>query len=82
MLWIPIAVAIIVGVHFLPLAHVFDVSLCYWTGALCVLGVLGCLLVPDVNTRLLWVGFVMAGVLWLSVAVLLLQTRHTQPARV
>lgn len=81
-LWIPIAVAIIVGVHFLPLAHVFDVPLYYWTGALSVLGVLGCLLIRDVNMRLLWVGLVMAGVLWLSVAVLLLQTRHTQPARV
>jgi len=81
-LWIPVAVAIIVGVHFLPLAHVFDVGLYYWTGALSVLGVLSCLLIRDVNTRLLWVGLVMAGVLWLSVVVLLLQTRHIQPARV
>jgi hypothetical protein len=81
-LWIPIAIAIIVGVHFLPLAHVFDVPLYYWTGALSVLGVLGCLLICDVHTRLLWVGFVMAAVLWLSVAVLLLQARPTQSARV
>lgn len=81
-LWIPITVAIIVGVHFLPLARVFDVPLYYWTGTLSILGVLGCLLIREVDTRLLWVGFVMAGVLWLSVAVLLLQTRHTQPARV
>lgn len=80
-LWIPIAVAIIVGVHFLPLAHVFHVPLYYWTGVLSVLGVLGCLLIRDVNTRLLWVGLLMAGVLWLSVAVLLLQTRHPQSAR-
>jgi hypothetical protein len=81
-LWIPIAIAIIVGVHFLPLAHVFDVPLYYWTGALSVLGVLGCLLISDVHTRLLWVGLVMAAVLWLSVIVLLLQTRPTQSARV
>jgi hypothetical protein len=80
-LWIPVAVAIIVGVHFLPLAHVFGVPLYYWTGALSVLGVLGCLLIRDMNTRLLWVGLVMAAVLWLSVAVLLLQTQHTQSAR-
>lgn len=74
-LWIPIAIAIIVGVHFLPLAYVFDLSLYYWTGALCVLGVLGCLLIRDIYTRLLGVGLMMAGVLWLSVVVLLLQTR-------
>jgi hypothetical protein len=79
-LWIPIVVAIIVGVHFLPLAHVFDVPLYYWTGALCVLGVLGCLLIRDVYTRLLFVGLAMAAVLWLSVVVLLLQTRPTKSA--
>jgi hypothetical protein len=46
-LWIPIAIAIIVGVHFLPLARVFEVRLYYWTGSLSVLGVLGCLLISD-----------------------------------
>lgn len=81
-LWIPIAIAIIVGVHFLPLAQVFEVPLYYWTGALSVLGVLGCLLIRDVYTRLLWVGLVMAAVLWLSVVLLLLQTRLTQSTRV
>lgn len=80
--WIPIAIAIIVGVHFLPLVHVFEVPLYYWTGALSVLGVLGCLLIRDVYTRLLWVGLVMAAVLWLSVVLLLLQTRSTQSAPV
>lgn len=78
--WIPIAIAIIVGVHFLPLAHVFEVPLYYWTGALSVLGVLGCLLIRDVSARLLWVGLVMAAVLWLSVVLLLLKTRSTRSA--
>lgn len=81
-LWIPIAIAIIVGVHFLPLAHVFEVPLYYWTGGLSVLGALSCLLISDVRTRLLWLGLVMAAVLWLSVVVLLLQTRPTQSSRV
>jgi hypothetical protein len=58
-LWIPIAIAIIVGVHFLPPARVFEVQLYYWTGSLSVLGVLGCLLISDLGTRLLCVGLVM-----------------------
>jgi hypothetical protein len=73
--WIPVAVGIIVGVHFLPLAHVFEVPLYYWTGALCVLGVLACLFISAVGLRLLCVGLVMAGVLWLTVALLLVKTR-------
>jgi hypothetical protein len=79
--WIPIEVAIIVGAHFLPLAYTFEVRLYYWTGSLCVLGVLGCLLIHDFGTRVLCVGLVMAAVLWLSASLLLLQTRTT-PARV
>ena len=71
--WIPIAVAIIVGLHFIPLARVFGVPLYYWTGALSVLGVLGCLLIHDVPTRLLCAGMTMAAVLWLTAVLLLLQ---------
>lgn len=80
--WIPIEVAIIVGAHFLPLAYVFEVPLYYWTGTLCLLGVLGCLLIHDFGTRVLCVGLVMAAVLWLSASLLLLQTRNTRSARV
>jgi hypothetical protein len=81
-IWVPLVIAIIVGVHFLPLAHVFEVPLYYWTGALCVLGVLGCLLIHDSGTRVLCVGFVMTGVLWISVLALLLQTKPSQTALV
>ena len=35
-IWIPIAVAVIVGLHFIPLARVFEVPLYYWAGVLCV----------------------------------------------
>jgi hypothetical protein len=76
--WIPGAVALIVGVHFLPLAYVFEVPLYYWTGALAIFGVLGCFLIPAVDLRQLCVGLVMAAVLWLTTLLLLLQTRRVQ----
>jgi hypothetical protein len=77
-IWIPIAAAV-VGVHFIPLAFLFEVSLYYWTGVLSVLGMLGCSLVHDAATRVLCAGLVMAAVLWLTVVLLLLQTRSTLP---
>jgi hypothetical protein len=73
--WIPVAVGFIVGLHFLPLAHIFEAPLYYWTGVLTVVGILGCLLIPAVGLRLLCVGLVMAGVLWLTTVLLLMQTR-------
>jgi hypothetical protein len=76
--WIPFVVAVIVGLHFLPLAHVFEAPIYYWTGSLCTLGVLGCLLIPAAATRLLCVGLVMNAVLWGTAIVLLGQTRHSE----
>ncbi len=73
--WIPVAVGFIVGVHFLPLAYVFEVPLYYWTGGLIVFGILACLLIHVVGLRLLCVGLVMAGVLWSTTLLLLLQTQ-------
>lgn len=78
-IWIPIAVAVIVGLHFIPLARVFDVPLYYWTGVLCVLGVLGCSLIRDASTRLLCAGLTMAAVLWLTAVLLLAKARLTGP---
>jgi hypothetical protein len=74
-IWIPIAVAVIVGLHFLPLARVFEVPLYYWTGALSVLGVLVCSLIRDPGVRVLCAGLTMSAVLWLSAIWLLLQAR-------
>lgn len=74
-IWIPIAVAVIVGLHFVPLARVFEVPLYYWTGAVSVLGVLGCSLIRDAGTRLLCAGLTMAAVLWLTAVWLLLDAR-------
>ncbi len=76
--WIPVAVALIVGLHFLPLARVFEVPLYYWTGGLSVLGVLGCLLIHAIGIRLLCVGLVMAAVLWSTAFLLLVRTRSAQ----
>ncbi len=73
--WIPVVAGLIVGVHFLPLAYIFEVPLYYWTGALTIFGILGCLFIHAAGPRLLCVGLVMAGVLWLTVLLLLMQTR-------
>ena len=73
--WIPLAIAIIVALHFLPLAHIFEAVLYYWTGALALLGVLGCLFIHPAGLRFLSVGLVMAGVLWGTAFLLLVQTR-------
>jgi hypothetical protein len=73
--WIPIAIALIVAVHFFPLAKLFEVPLYYWLGALSTLGVLACLLIGDPATRAICVGFLMAGLLWLTVSYLLARVR-------
>jgi len=78
-IWIPIAVAVIVGLHFIPLARVFEVPLYYWTGVLSVLGMLGCSLIREAGTRLLCAGLIMAAVLWLTAVLLLLQARLIGP---
>lgn len=78
-IWIPIAVAVIVGLHFIPLARVFNAPVYDWTGVLCVFGVLGCSLVPDSTIRLLCAGLTMATVLWLTAFFLLLRAKLVAP---
>ena len=65
--------AIIVGLHFLPLARLFDVSFYYAVGMLlCLLGIIALLAVPERVTladremlgRSLLVGFGAAAILW------------------
>ena len=74
-LWIPIVAATIVGIHFLPLARILAVPLYYGTGVFSIIGVAGCLLIPNFGLRLFCVGFVMAAVLWTTSSILLWQTR-------
>jgi len=76
--WIPFAVALIVGVHFLPLAQVFEVPLYFWTGALSVIGVLACLLIHPTSLQVLCVGLVMAAVLWSTTAFLVIRIKSME----
>lgn len=70
---IPVIIAIIVGVHFLPLAPLFKVRLYYITGALlCLLAIITWLFVPakitladnQINAFMSVVGFGSALILW------------------
>ncbi len=78
-IWTPIAIAVIVGLHFIPLARLVDVPLYYWTGVLCVLGMLVCSLIRDAGTRLLCAGLIMATMFWLTAVLLLLKAKLIGP---
>ena len=77
-LLIPVAVAFIVGLHFLPLAWVFRLPLYYVTGLLCVACALASLLVSSETARLLALGLAMGLVLWASAVVVLV--RYASPS--
>jgi hypothetical protein len=67
------AIAIIVGLHFFPLAGLFGASLYYATGTLgCVIGVVG-LLISEPSLRNSFVGIAFGLLLWLTTAMVLMQ---------
>jgi hypothetical protein len=82
---IPLIIAIIVGVHFLPLAHLFQVKLYYFTGTLlCLLAIITLLFIPEkvslgeyqINAFMSVVGLGSALILWgTGLAILLLGKR-------
>lgn len=76
-LWIPAAVCLIVGLHFFPLARLFDEPVYRLTGAgLCVAGVAGMVLLAlDVAAAPLVVGLLAAATLWGTSVRLSLTTR-------
>jgi hypothetical protein len=74
-LWIPAMTALVVGLHFLPLAAVFDVPLYYWTGVAMCLCTVGSVFLVGPSTRLLVLGLSVGAVLWLTAARVLYQTR-------
>jgi hypothetical protein len=78
--WIPIAAAVIIGLHFLPFARLFEVPLYYWTGAFSILGPIACCAISDPALRTLYASLIMAAVLWLTSVLLLVKTHPTQPA--
>lgn len=72
---IPIVIAIIVGLHFLPLARLFRVSIYYYTGILlCVVPVITWLFIPEtatlsgheLNAYMSAVGLGSAFILWVT----------------
>ncbi|KPL60925.1 DUF7010 family protein [Rossellomorea vietnamensis] len=72
---IPIVIAIIVGLHFLPLARLFRVKIYYYTGILlCVVPVVTWLFIPEtlmvsgheLNTYMSVVGLASALILWVT----------------
>ena len=70
---IPPVLAIIVGLHFFPLARLFRAPLYYATGALgCVIGVIG-LLISQSSLRNSFVGIAFGLLLWLTTAMVLMQ---------
>jgi hypothetical protein len=80
-LWIPPLAALVVGIHFFPLAAVFGVPLYHWTGGAMVVWVLICASIDDVALRLLLLGLGVGGILWLTVGLALFSTRvRPEPA--
>lgn len=70
------AVAIIVGVHFLPLARWFPAPIYYLTAALLVAVGMAGAGVQNLPARVLTVGIGAAAVLWLSCGVVLLHAHQ------
>lgn len=70
------AVAILVGVHFVPLARWFPAPIYYLTGALLVAVGMAGAVVEDLPARILTVCLGAAAVLWLSCGVVLFRARQ------
>ena len=66
-------IAIIVGLHFFPLARLFGADLYYATGSLgCAIGISG-LLISDSALRMSFVGLTFGSLLWLTVVAVLVK---------
>jgi hypothetical protein len=70
----PQAVAVIVGLHFLPLVKIFRVNLYYWTSTLVVIAALGSLLIHRGYIRNIFVCGVVGLILWATSVVRLYRT--------
>ncbi len=80
--WIMIAIAAIVGVHFIPLAHIFDYGLYYWTGAveLAACALIALFLRAHSVAGDMLLGLIMALSLWITVVVVLAQGQRLAAA--
>jgi hypothetical protein len=73
--WIPPFAAVVVGLHFLPLARVFRVRLYTWTGTATVVWALLCMAAPQPWLRLLALGLGMGAILFGTAAIVLYRVR-------
>lgn len=87
---IPGVIAIIVGIHFLPLAALFQIKIYYATGVLlCLLALITLLIVPDtvmfgehqILAPLSLLGFGCALILWTTGLTLLLSVKNSREAK-
>lgn len=87
---IPGVIAIIVGIHFLPLATLFQIKVYYATGVLlCLLAIITLLIVPDtvmfgehqILAPLSLLGFGCALILWTTGLTLLLSVKNPREAK-
>lgn len=87
---IPGVIAIIVGIHFLPLAALFQIKVYYATGVLlCLLALITLLIVPDtvmfgehqILAPLSFLGFGCALILWTTGLTLLLSVKNPREAK-
>jgi hypothetical protein len=75
-LLLPVAVAALVGIHFLPFALVFRIPIYWGTGLLLLACAAGSLLIVDESMRLLLLGMSVALVLSISAVVVLERYTH------
>lgn len=74
--WVPFFAALVVGLHFLPLARVFSVPLYAWTGGVLSLLAVGCACLPvNPSLRLRALGLTVGATLWLTATAALVKTR-------
>jgi hypothetical protein len=69
----PVGIAFIVGVHFLPLARIFRALIYYFTGSAVAAWSLGCWIMVSPARMAVWVGIGTGSILWLSAAYALLR---------
>lgn len=68
---IPQVFGVIIGLHFLPLAKIFEAYLYYWTGTIMVIAAIGSLVIPRSDVRSIAGCAAIGLILWLTGLVIL-----------
>jgi hypothetical protein len=74
--WIPAVTALIVGLHFLPLARLFRAPLYYLTGLFAAAAALASVAITSAPARITFVCASMAAILWLTAVAALVHSRR------